>query len=113
MRLSLLKLFFICLAAALASAVLLLPASASAADKDCANFKSQRAAQFFFLRHGGPQEDPDRLDGDNDGVACEDNPCPCYRKKHLPYALTFSLAAAPGERLAAWSSSTQQGPPVA
>jgi hypothetical protein len=113
MRLSLLKPFFVCLAAALTSAVLFPPASASAADKDCANFKSQRAAQFFFLRHGGPQEDPDRLDGDNDGVACEDNPCPCYRKKHLPYALTFSLAAAPGERLAAWSSSTQQGPPVA
>lgn len=90
----------------LATVMLSLPATASAADKDCADFRSQRAAQFFFLKHGGPQQDPDRLDGDNDGVACEDNPCPCYRKKHLPYALTFALAAAGNERLAAWSSST-------
>jgi Excalibur calcium-binding domain len=102
-----------CLAALVVASALLLPATASAADKDCANFRSQRAAQFFFLRHGGPQEDPDRLDGDNDGVACEDNPCPCYRRKHLPYALTFALAAAAdNERLAAWSSSMLQGPPV-
>jgi hypothetical protein len=101
------------LAIAVTASVLLLPATASAADKDCANFRSQRAAQFFFLRHGGPQEDPDRLDGDNDGVACEDNPCPCYRKKHLPYALSFSLAAADNERLAAWSSSTLRVLPVA
>lgn len=61
-----------------------MPAAASASDKDCKDFASQRAAQIFFLKHGGPRRDPDRLDGDNDGVACEDNPCPCYRKKHLP-----------------------------
>jgi len=107
------KPLLVCFALFLATSLLALPAAASAADKDCANFRSQRAAQFFFLKHGGPQEDPDRLDGDNDGVACEDNPCPCYRRKHLPYALTFALAAADGERLAAWSSSTQQGLPVA
>ncbi len=113
MHLALRKPLLVCLALILAASVLVLPATASAADKDCEDFRSQRAAQFFFLKHGGPQEDPDRLDGDNDGVACEDNPCPCYRRKHLPYALTFALAAADGERLAAWSSSTQQGPPVA
>jgi hypothetical protein len=107
-RLALRNPLLACFSALLVTSVLLLPASASAADKDCADFKSQRAAQFFFLKHGGPQEDPDRLDGDNDGVACEDNPCPCYRRKHLPYALTFALAAAPNERLATWSSSTQQ-----
>jgi hypothetical protein len=112
-RLALCKPLLACFAAMVVASALLLPATASAADKDCANFKNQRAAQFFFLKHGGPQEDPDRLDGDNDGVACEDNPCPCYRRKHLPYALTFSLAAADSERLAAWSSSTQQEPPVA
>jgi hypothetical protein len=113
MRLAPRKPLLACFAALLVASVLVLPAAASAADKDCADFKSQRAAQFFFLKHGGPREDPDRLDADNDGVACEDNPCPCYRKKHLPYALTFALAAAPGERLAAWSSSTQQGPLLA
>jgi Excalibur calcium-binding domain len=63
-----------------------LPSPASAhGDKDCKDFRSQRAAQIFFLKHGGPRRDPDRLDADHDGVACEDNPCPCYRKKHLPY----------------------------
>ena len=113
MHLALLKPLLACFAAMVVTSMLLLPVTASAADKDCANFRTQRAAQFFFLRHGGPQEDPDRLDGDNDGVACEDNPCPCYRRKHLPYALSFALAAAPSERLAAWSSSTQQEPPVA
>jgi len=68
--------------AALAFAAL--PSSASASDRDCADFASQRAAQIFFLKHGGPGRDPHRLDGDDDGVACEDNPCPCYYKKHLP-----------------------------
>jgi hypothetical protein len=71
-----------------------LPSSAIAADKDCADFASQRAAQIFFLKHGGPRNDPDRLDADDDGVACEDNPCPCYRKKHLP-----RLALVPDRRL--------------
>lgn len=113
MPLALRKPPLICVAVLAVASVLILPASASAADKDCANFSTQRAAQFFFLRHGGPQQDPDRLDGDNDGVACEDNPCPCYRKKHLPYALTFALAAADGERLAAWSSSMQRVGPAA
>jgi hypothetical protein len=103
------KPLLVCLAVSMAALVLLLPATASAADKDCANFKSQRAAQFFFLKHGGPRSDPDRLDADDDGVACEDNPCPCYRRKHLPYTLSVALAAAGSERLAAWGSSTQQG----
>jgi Excalibur calcium-binding domain len=113
LRLALRKPLIACFAVLAVASVLLMPATASAADKDCANFRSQRAAQLFFLRHGGPQEDPDRLDGDNDGVACEDNPCPCYRRKHLPYALTFALAAADSERLAAWSSSTPPAPPAA
>ncbi len=107
MRLALCK-PLLCLVALMVTCLLLVPAAASAADKDCADFKSQRAAQFFFLKHGGPRHDPDRLDGDNDGVACEDNPCPCYRRKHLPRKRAFALAAADGERLAAWNSSTLQ-----
>jgi endonuclease YncB( thermonuclease family) len=50
---------------------------ASAADRDCADFSTQAAAQDYFLALGGPGSDPDRLDGDGDGIACEDNPCPC------------------------------------
>lgn len=50
-------------------------APAAAADKDCADFATQKAAQKFFEKHG--PGDPHGLDGDNDGVACESNPCPC------------------------------------
>jgi hypothetical protein len=50
------------------------PASASAAarDYDCADFANQAEAQEYLL-----PGDPYNLDGDNDGVACEDLPCPC------------------------------------
>lgn len=51
---------------------------ASAADRDCSDFASQRAAQIFFLNHGGPRSDPHRLDSDGDGIACETNPAPYY-----------------------------------
>ena len=61
------------------------PTTASArSDKDCADFSSQKAAQIFFLKHGGPRYDPDRLDADRDGIACEDNPAPYYFGKRLP-----------------------------
>jgi hypothetical protein len=49
-----------------------LPSSASAADLDCADFSSQAEAQENLL-----PGDPYGLDGDSDGIACEDNPCPC------------------------------------
>lgn len=47
------------------------------ADRDCGDFDTQAAAQRFYIDQGGPQDDPHRLDDDNDGVACESNPCPC------------------------------------
>jgi Excalibur calcium-binding domain len=73
-------------AALIVLAITAVPTSAFArrVDKDCANFPSQKAAQIFFIKHGGPRYDPDDLDGDDDGVACEDNPCPCYYKDRLP-----------------------------
>lgn len=50
---------------------------AYAADKDCSDFGTQKAAQDYFLSMGGPQVDPDQLDSDGDGIACETLPCPC------------------------------------
>jgi endonuclease YncB( thermonuclease family) len=50
---------------------------ARAADRDCSDFANQRAAQNYFLSRGGPNRDPDRLDGDGDGRACQSLPCPC------------------------------------
>jgi endonuclease YncB( thermonuclease family) len=66
------------------AAMALLASPAHAADRDCGDFATQKAAQIFFLKQGGPRSDPHRLDSEGDGVACESNPCPCYRKKTLP-----------------------------
>lgn len=62
---------------ALATPFVAIP-QASAVDRDCSDFPSQRAAQIFFLNHGGPRFDPHRLDSDGDGIACEWNPPPYY-----------------------------------
>lgn len=56
--------------AAVAAGVTVLFASpAHAADRDCPDFSSQAAAQSYFESRG--PGDPDRLDRDNDGIACE------------------------------------------
>jgi len=46
---------------------------AAARDYDCSDFPTQRKAQKFFKKHGGPSRDPHRLDADHDGIACESN----------------------------------------
>jgi hypothetical protein len=48
------------------------PSHAAARDYDCADFSNQAEAEEYLL-----PGDPYNLDGDNDGIACEDNPCPC------------------------------------
>ena len=48
-----------------------LPYAPSGPDRDCGDFGSQRGAQRFYEAAGGPGRDPHRLDGDNDGIACE------------------------------------------
>jgi len=60
--------------AALAAVVVLAfaAAPAQAVDKDCSDFSSWRQAQHYYKKHGGPRQDPDRLDADRDGIACED-----------------------------------------
>jgi Excalibur calcium-binding domain len=66
------RLFFVALVAA-AAVVSVAPATAAAGtDYDCADFSTQAEAQEYLL-----PGDPYRLDGDNDGIACEDLPCPC------------------------------------
>src|SRR5687768_3329050 len=67
-------------AAMLLTAVFYVPAfgsGGSAADRDCSDFDTQRQAQRYFISRGGPARDPDNLDSDGDGIACETNPCPC------------------------------------
>ena len=60
---------------ALALAALALTLSACDAieeDRDCTDFATQSAAQRYFESRGGPDRDPDDLDVDRDGVACEE-----------------------------------------
>lgn len=45
---------------------------ANASDYDCADFANQAEAEEYLL-----SGDPYNLDADNDGIACEDLPCPC------------------------------------
>jgi hypothetical protein len=45
---------------------------ATASDYDCADFANQAEAEEYLL-----PGDPNGLDADNDGIACEDLPCPC------------------------------------
>lgn len=49
-----------------------LPSTAAARDYDCADFANQAEAEEYLL-----PGDPYNLDGDDDGIACEDLPCPC------------------------------------
>jgi hypothetical protein len=57
----------------LATAVLAqAPNQAQARDYDCADFANQAEAQEY-----AGNGDPYGLDGDDDGIACEDLPCPC------------------------------------
>jgi hypothetical protein len=40
-------------------------------NKDCGSFFDQDDAQKYFIAKGGPKSDPDSLDLDKDGQACE------------------------------------------
>lgn len=44
---------------------------------NCSDFSSQSTAQSYYESRGGPGQDPEGLDSDGDGVACESLPCPC------------------------------------
>lgn len=68
--------------AALALVLMLTPSAsagslATTAAVNCSDFSSQAAAQSYFVSLGGPAVDPEGLDADGDGVACESLPCPC------------------------------------
>ena len=53
------------------TALLVLPGMAHAKDLDCRNFATQEEAQAYLNAHPG---DPDNLDSNGDGVACETRP---------------------------------------
>jgi len=51
-----------------------LPYDPMGRDRNCSAFKTHAQAQAFVIAAGGPEHDPHRLDGDNDGIACESLP---------------------------------------
>ena len=73
-------------AALVAVGALAAAAPVSAGDRDCADFSNQREAQKYYESKGGPGSDPDRLDADNDGQACDSLPCPCGSGGRQPKA---------------------------
>jgi hypothetical protein len=49
---------------------------------NCSDFSTQGAAQSYLNLY---PSDPSRLDADNDGIACDTNPCPCsYGGSYVP-----------------------------
>ena len=75
-----------------AAALLALPpaASASSGKKKCAGFASQKAAQKYFVGHGGSSsKDVGGLDPDGDGLVCPDNPGPFAAYVELNFAKGF------------------------
>jgi hypothetical protein len=60
------------LATALLAGSLAVSSATAFVDKDCSDFPTQRKAQKYFKKHGGPRHDRSGLDADHDGIACED-----------------------------------------
>jgi hypothetical protein len=56
--------------------ILVAPAAMAQADTDCSDYASQAAAQAALR---ADPSDPNGLDGDGDGIACESNPAPFDR----------------------------------
>jgi hypothetical protein len=56
--------------------ILVAPAALAQADTDCTDYSSQAAAQAALR---ADPSDPNGLDGDGDGIACENNPAPFDR----------------------------------
>jgi endonuclease YncB( thermonuclease family) len=74
-------------------------AGAHQADRDCPEFPDQVAAQRFFISHGGSRSyNFDDLDGNGDGIACNELPCPCSRADGGGEA---AAAVPPGHRIPA------------
>jgi hypothetical protein len=84
-------------------------AGAHQADRDCREFPDQDAAQRFFVSHGGSRSyNFDDLDGNGDGIACIELPCPCSRADGGEGA----AAVPPGHRIRARVTHMTEGDTV-
>jgi hypothetical protein len=71
-------------ALALAGVAAAPPPAEAAVDRDCATSTTSGRRRTTSSTRGGPRRDPDRLDADGNGVACESLPCPCSRARPRP-----------------------------
>jgi hypothetical protein len=55
----------------------------ASADANCTDFATQAAAPSYYIARGGPAPDPDGLDADHDGIACESRPCRAAPPPHV------------------------------
>lgn len=62
------------LALALTVLALSVAGPAAAQDRNCDDFDGWLAAQAYYLAEGGPEADPNGLDADGNGYACEGLP---------------------------------------
>jgi hypothetical protein len=83
----------------------------AAADANCSDFASQAAAQSYYVAHGGPAQDPDGLDADHDGIACESLPCPCSSATTPAPAPTVTPTAVPTASPTAVPTASPAPPP--
>lgn len=66
------------------------PVPSSSVKKSCSSFAGQKAAQKYFVGHGGSQsKDVGGLDPDGDGLVCPDNPGPFAAYVELGFAKGF------------------------
>src|SRR3954451_16755833 len=72
---------------------------AHAEDRDCGDFATQAEAQAYFVALGGPASDPDRLDGDSDGIACESLPSTTPTPTPTPTATPQAVATRRSARI--------------
>lgn len=100
-------------AAALAFGVLaaLSVSPTSAAGVNCSDFANQAAAQTWFLGHGGPTSDPEGLDGDHNGIACQSLPCPCNHSTTPETSVPQTTKTTSTQQTTAGSWTTSNGDP--
>lgn len=77
-------------------------------DKNCPDFASQRAAQETFNRWR--PRDPYGLDGDRDGIACEDNRAPFFYGAEYPLPAQVDVAPVPSPSPVATPAPTVPAP---
>jgi hypothetical protein len=61
-------------------------------DKECSDFYDREDAQNYYIAQGGPSNDPDKLDLDDDGMACENYD---YSRNDLPVPPSTAVVQGP------------------